>query len=64
MTGEYVYMMVSNDKYELPLVVADSVSELARVVGVAPVTISSAICHSKQRRGRSIYKKVRIMEEE
>ena len=38
-------MMVTEDKYELPLVVADSLSELARLTGTDSHTIASAISH-------------------
>ena len=37
---KYLYMAVTKDKYELPIAVADSVSELAEMVHVKPTTIS------------------------
>lgn len=40
-----LYMKVTRDKYELPVAVADSKSELACMVGVAP----SSVCHALER---------------
>lgn len=37
-----LWLLVSNDKYRLPLFVADSPIELARHCGVSPSTIESA----------------------
>lgn len=39
----YIYMMVSSDKYQLPLCVADSAEELAEKVGVKKGTIYSSV---------------------
>ncbi len=60
---KYVYMMVQNDKYELPIAVADSIRELAEMTGKPIVTVASSFSRLKdnpQRRKESIYKKVRI----
>ena len=62
--AKYVYMKVTRDEYEFPIAIADSVTELAEILGVAPMTISSAICHANQRNGNSAYKKVNISEED
>ena len=43
MKGNVVYLKVSHDKYELPLVVADSVREMAEICGVPENNISSLI---------------------
>ena len=40
---DYIYMMVSNDKYQLPICVADSAQELAEKVGVKKGTIYSSV---------------------
>lgn len=42
---EKLFMMVTSDKYELPLAVADSLAELAKMVGVKAQSIRSAINH-------------------
>ena len=44
---KYLYMMVTEDKYELPVIVCDSVKELARKVGVRPDSISACIYNYK-----------------
>ena len=58
-----LYMMVTDDKLELPLVVADSAQELADIIGRNVNTIYSGISHEQHGRiKRSIYKKVEIKE--
>lgn len=59
----YVYMMISNDKLELPLAVADTIRELARLVGTRENCISSAISHAKKRGYKCRYVKVAIDDE-
>ena len=41
-----LYMAVTADKYEFPLIVADTTRELARVMGVTNNAVSTAICRS------------------
>lgn len=38
-----LYMKVTNDEYELPVAVADSQRELARMLGISNTVISHAI---------------------
>ena len=58
-----LYMMVTDDELELPLVVADSAQELADIIGRNVNTIYSEISHEQHGRiKRSIYKKVEIKE--
>lgn len=60
-----LWLEVTQDKYELPLKVCDSVTTLARRCGVKPHTIYS--CINKQERGyvkKSRYRKVVIEEGE
>lgn len=60
----YIYMKVTSDKYELPLVIANSVAELAWMTGVSENTIKSAISHVESgRRKKSAYVRVKIEEE-
>lgn len=37
---KYLYMATTKDEYELPIAVADSVSELAEMLGMKSTTIS------------------------
>lgn len=61
----YLYLLVSSDKYELPLAVADSSEELAEMLGVRRNTIDSIICHARDgRRKRSKYCKVEWIEDD
>ena len=60
-----VYMLVSQDKYELPLIVALSAAELARKCGVNKYTIIGQILRYEQGKiHRSRYVRVEIDEEE
>lgn len=53
-------MSVSKDKYELPLVVADSVEELAELCGVKVRSIREYMSHSKKNGRRCKYIKVKV----
>lgn len=55
-----LYMKISNDKYELPLAVADSPSELAAMLGLQKSSMWSIF--SKLRKGVSRYKSYLIVE--
>lgn len=54
----YYWLKVTLDKYELPVVVADSVEELAQICGVLPRSIIEQISRSKKSGWRCIWKKV------
>lgn len=56
----YVYEYVTADRFELPIYVADTVRELAYLVGTTENAISSDICHQRQRGYRCRYKKIFI----
>ncbi len=63
-TGTYVYMKVTDDEYELPLCVADTVMELAELTGSTRNAIYTAV--NKQKRGKlkkSQWRKVLIEED-
>ena len=60
---QYVWMKVTNDKYELPVLVADSAPELAKMLGCSPNNIYSSLSHAKHQRQNSPYRKVVINEE-
>ena len=51
-----LYMMVSNDKYELPLCVCDTAHELARKVGLSENYVYNAVW-----KGRHGLRKSRII---
>lgn len=64
-----VWMMVTADKYELPLAVAESCGELADILGVTRSAISHALEWSGYRKsiGRNVnrkYVKVKVEEED
>ncbi len=42
-----VYMEVTQDEYELPLAIADSPTELARICGTSSTNVRSAVCRWK-----------------
>jgi DNA-directed RNA polymerase specialized sigma24 family protein len=43
-----LYMKVSNDKYELPEIIARTTIELAEKCGVKSQTVRSAMSHAKK----------------
>lgn len=56
-----LYMMVTNDKYELPLIVSKSVDDIARFAGVSKKTIYSAIFKVEHgNRQRSSYIRINV----
>ena len=58
-----VWIKVSADKYELPVAIADTPSELARLCGTTANTISSTWSHYKKGNiKKSSYVKVRLEE--
>lgn len=62
---KYYWMLVTDDELELPLYVADTVSELAEKVGIsAPNVISSIMSRAKRDGRRCHYIKVPREQEE
>lgn len=61
---KYVWMMVSTDALRLPIAVANSAKELARITGKSEVSIKSAVSHAKDGKRRSCYERVEIDEED
>lgn len=59
-----VWLLVTKDKYQLPLEIADSAGELARKVGCSTNNIYSAVSHAKHRGHNSRFVKVEIEEDE
>lgn len=58
--GKYLWMLVSDDDYELPLIVCDSIEELSKACGKEINTIRSAINHAEKRGSKSRYKRVKL----
>ena len=59
-----IYLKVTKDKYELPLIVTEGAQELADQEGVAVNTIYSSISHYENGGQYSPYRRVRIEEGE
>lgn len=55
-----IYMMVSSDRYELPLAVADSIKELSLLTGKSSSTIRTQIRRAKTQGRKSQYIKIII----
>lgn len=55
---KYIYMLITKDKYELPLAVANTKKELGDMVGVSPVTIANSIARSRRDGHKSKYVRV------
>lgn len=60
----HVYMVVTDDIYELPLAVADTAQALADKVGTTRNVVLSAISHAKAGRSYSRFVKVEWEEED
>lgn len=59
-----IYMAVSNDKLELPLVIGDSPKDIGDIVGKSANYISSAICRGRNVKSLGMkFIKVKIDEE-
>lgn len=62
----YVYMAVTNDKYELPVYVTETPGELAKIVGLKPDSLYSILSHKSDekdnpnRKKRLLYLKVKV----
>lgn len=62
---KHLYIKVSRDKYELPVAVAETAGELARMLGVSEGMIRSRISNAKKGyRGKSVYRLVEWEEED
>lgn len=59
-----LYLKVTKDKYELPLIVTEGAQELADKEGVNVNTIYSSISHYERGDQNSPYRRVRIEEAE
>lgn len=60
-----LYLKVTNDKYELPVAVADSAAELARMVGVKAQSVQACICGCRIRAGTNYgYYKIEVEDDE
>lgn len=57
--GSVIYMAVTADQYELPLVVTDTVIELAEKLNIKPQSVSASICKNLSGRNAG-YKIVRV----
>lgn len=46
--GEYLWLAVTPDKYELPVAVADTAMELGRMLGMKGNMVSKMYCHHQK----------------
>ena len=58
--SRFVWMKVSDDEYELPVAVADSLAALARLCGVTEASIYSSMSKARHGIRKTLYRKVRI----
>lgn len=64
MSNDYVYMKITNDKYELPVAVADTASELANILGIKKSSIAASMYHARAGKRKEIYIKVYVGSDE
>lgn len=55
-----MFLFVSNDKYELPLAVCDSTTELAECLGLKKTTVSSQMCRAVSGKSKYASRYVRV----
>lgn len=55
---EFLYLAVTNDKYELPIAVADSASELAKILGIERQTVFVNLCRPAKNKRKILKIKV------
>ena len=58
--SRFVWMKVSDDEYELPVAVADSLAALARLCGVTEASICSSMSKARHGIRKTLYRRVRI----
>lgn len=56
----YVWTYTTDDKYELPLVVADSAKELGEMLNLDGNAVRSALCHAVKRGTNCRYHKIYV----
>lgn len=55
-----LYLKVTNDRYRLPVAVAESASELSRLTGKKKTSILSVISHARKDGKESLYIRVEV----
>ena len=56
----YIWMMVTRDKYELPLAIADTARELAEMTGLHETSIMKGVLSYEAGSKYSRFRKVRV----
>lgn len=46
--GDYLWMKVTADKYEFPVLICDSITELAELTGKTEANIRSIVCKAEK----------------
>lgn len=47
--NDYLWLMVTPDKYELPVLVCDSIAELSAISGKSETNIRSIVCKAEKK---------------
>lgn len=61
---QHIWMKVTNDEYEFPLVIADSAQELADKLGITKNSIHASMTRYRKGERYSPYRVVELEEEE
>lgn len=64
MKDDFVYIMVTKDEYELPLAIANSAEELARIVGATKIAVHSGASRNARHGVWSRFRKVTIPDDD
>lgn len=59
-----IYMKVTNDKYQLPVAVTDTIKELAELFNTTSNVISASISRQRSGKGKGTYYRVEVDDNE
>lgn len=64
MRADSVYIMITKDEFELPLAIAESAEELARIVGVSKIAVHSGASRNARHGTWSRFRRVTILNDD
>lgn len=56
---DYIWMFVTDDQYEFPIYIEESITDLAQKIGASEDAIRSAVCHAERKGRKSQYRRVK-----
>ena len=56
---DYIWMYVTDDAFEFPIYIEESITDLAQRLGKTELAIRSAVCHAEKKGRKSQYRRVK-----